>query len=194
MPFNFKFGKVVKKFIVPPLFEYAEAKIDGKDYNLIQGVSKKVFDEAVKKVTKYKKNLNERNLKKILNGASFDDKSIKNIKEKTYNNKDKSILKDFKNDIIDYMNKLGNSIEEKETKRDLYYLLGMINESTRDGLLGPSEVEKELFDELDDSIQKTNKSFREEKLKKKLEELFPKKTSSKDDIINGLSDLNQSKK
>ena len=68
----------------------------------------------------------------------------------------------------------------------------MIDESTRDSVLGPVQTEKDLFEELNDSILKTNKKMFCSKIKENVKKYKSKKSSSKDDILNGLNDLNDS--
>ena len=61
-------------------------------------------------------------------------------------------------------------------------------------LIGPSNTEKNIFDEFNDIALKTNEKILKDFMRDKFDRLNKKKTSKKDDIINGLRSLDSKRK
>ena len=60
----------------------------------------------------------------------------------------------------------------------------MIDESTKNYLIGPSNTEKNIFDEFYDITLKNKEKILKDFMKDKFDRLNNKKTSKKDNIIN----------
>ena len=66
IPIKNPFGKQAIDFIASPLFDYAEAKIDGKDFNLVHSIKDKLLDKAEGKLSESMKKILEIQLKMCL--------------------------------------------------------------------------------------------------------------------------------
>ena len=171
--------------ILFPLFEYGEAKIDGKDYNLFQGVNRKLFDKAAGKFSE-KLNKNIRNpVKHLLSDSNFNNEGFKKMLDKRSKIGDKKIIKEINEEAKNYLKNFNQNFQTNLDKLMLYDMAGMIDEATRDGLLGNSNIENELFE---NTIIKTNKKTINDFIQKKFHN-EKTKTSSKSDIKNGLDAL-----
>ena len=188
--FKSKVGKLTYDIIGSPLLEYGEAKIDGKDYNLFQGVNRKLFDKAAGKFSE-QLNKNIRNpVKHLLADSNFNNEGYKKMFEKRSKIGNKKIIKEINKEVENYLINFNQNFQNNLDKLYLYNLAGMIDETTRDGLLGNSNIENELFE---NTIIKTNKKTINDFIQKKFHN-EKTKTSSKSDIKNGLDALLNKKK
>ena len=53
LPINNKILSTASKIILPPLFDYADAKINGKEINLFHSINKSILRETSLKFSKY---------------------------------------------------------------------------------------------------------------------------------------------
>ena len=176
-------GKTALDVVISPLCEFAEAKIDGKDYNLFQGMNRKIFRNVAGKYTKYMNKNIRKPIEEAFKGSYFDNKGIKNIAEKLHkfgNSKIGQVTKE-------YLKNLREGIQEEKDYMDLYAIAKMTNEAATDNLLGNSNIENDLFG---NAILKANKKTINDFIQKNYNQ--NKRTSSKEDINNGLVDLSGS--
>ncbi len=110
---------------------------------------------------------------------------------KNINQKDFEFLK---KEADDYFKNVSYTIMKQDIINETYYFMKMIDESTKNYLIGPSNTEKNIFDEFNDINLKTNEKILKDFMKDKFNRLNNKKTSKKDDIINGLRCLDLKKK
>ncbi len=110
---------------------------------------------------------------------------------KNINQKDFEFLKKVADD---YFKNVSYTIMKQDIINGNYYFMKMIDESTKNYLIGPSNTEKNIFDEFNDITLKTNEKILKDLMKDKFDRLNNKKTSKKDDIINGLRCLDLKKK
>ena len=121
--------------------------------------------------------------------CSLNNKKKKKMAEKFKKIGNKKIIKDINNLAKTYSKNLYQNFKEQSDYYALYSLTRMIDESTSDTLLGNSKIEEDIFG---NTLLKTNKKTVKDFIEKKYVER--KKTSSKDDIKNGLENLLYNKK
>ena len=178
-----KVGKV-KDIIITPLFEFISAKMNGKDYNLFQGINRKIFEQLSGKITKVLNKNIRKPIEDEIKRCSLNNEGLQKMAEKFQNIGNKKIIKDINYIAKTYSKNLYQNFQEKSDYYNLYALARMIDESTTDTLLGNSIIEDDIFGNI---FLKTNKKTVKDFIQKKYEER--KKTSSKDDIKNGLRSL-----
>ena len=116
------------------------------------------------------------------------------MKEKLFKNINQKDFEFLKKAADDYFKNVSYTIMKQDIIYGTYYFMKMIDESTENFLIEPSNTEKNIFDEFNDITLKTNEKILKDFMKDKFDRLNNKKNSKKDDIINGLRCLDLKKK
>ena len=187
LPLKSVVTKGITNIVVTPLFEFTEAKIDGKDYNLLQGVNRKILDQCSVMITHgLSKNI-EKPVKEALKDISFTNEGLKKMIEKFNKLGDKKLLKKINEEIKNFSRNLVHSYQEENVRLQLYTTVRMLDEATGSSLIGNSDIEEEIFDNtLKKAYKKTVNDFRGKKHNKK------NNNSSNNDINKGLMDIKNS--
>ena len=116
------------------------------------------------------------------------------MKEKLFKNINQKDFEFLKKAADDYFKNVSYTIMKQDIIYGTYYFMKMIDESTENFLIEPSNTEKNIFDEFNDITLKTNEKILKDFMKDKFDRLNNKKSAKKDDMINGLRCLDLKKK
>ena len=179
------FAKQAIDFIASPIFDYAEAKIDGTDFNLFQSVNRKLLDKAAGKFSESMNKNVRKPIEDALKDFTLNNKGFKKMIE-TFNNKfnDKKLVKNIKDGTKNFMKNIYKSYQEESDRANFYLIARTIEEATDSHLIGNSNIEDELFK---NTLSKANKKNINDFVQKKYNER--KNKSSNDVINNGLKEL-----
>ena len=179
--------KGIINLVATPLFEYTEAKIDGKDYNLSQGVNRKILEKCSEMITHGLSKTVVKPIKEALKDISFTNEGLKKMIEKFNKLGDKKLLKKINEEIKNFGKNLVKSYEEENIRLVLHKIVRMLDEATGSTLIGNSDIEDEIFDNTaKKAYKKTVNDFRGKKYNRK------NNNSSNNDINKGLMDIKNS--
>ena len=146
LPIKSVAAKGIINIVATPLFEFAEAKIDGKDYNLSQGVNRKLLDICSEIITRRLSKNVEKPVKEVLKDISFTNEGLKKMIEKFNKLGDKKLLKKINEEIKNFSRNLVHSYQEENVRLQLYTTVRMLDEATGSSLIGNSDIEDELYE------------------------------------------------
>ena len=132
--------------------------------------------------------------KDFFKNISCNNEGVKKMKEKIFKNINQKDFEVLKNAAHEYFKNISYTVMKQDIIDGTYYFMKMIDEGAKDALIGPSNTEKNIFDEFNDIALKTNEKILKDFMRDKFDRLKNKKTSKKDDIINGLRSLDSKKK
>ena len=174
-------GKALCDLVISPIFEKIEAEIDGKEYDIPKETFNKLINIAsgniASKMMKYLDHPCKDIFKKICDkgifkGMSCDNRNIQKVAGYFYKNK--NLVEGIHKIANFYSENLMKNMISNKISKDMFLqydsFCGFMNHLTKRHLLSPSNIEKDIFPELDDSIIKTNINLRNHLLK----ELFGK--------------------